>query len=128
MSVSVLNRKATGLLLIAAQSVPGTAGAQDALEPDSLVTGYEIVDTQMSDAAARTASVGEGRVGQRQTRAQAAPNIAPLGRLSTRVQNRVQNRIRNRVDEHYDPRANATSPFEIAGQETRNAGRRATPQ
>lgn len=71
--------------------------------------------------AGRTADAGSGRVGQRQTREEAAPNNRPLGRLQSRVQNRVQSRLRNRIDRYYDPQA-ATSPFEVAGDQAQTAG------
>lgn len=70
-----------------------------------------------------TASLESGELGQRQTRDEAAPNIEPLGRISNRVQNRVQNRIRNRIDRYYSPQANAASPFEVANDRARTAGR-----
>ena len=69
-----------------------------------------------------TADTGNGEVGQRQTR-EAAPNVKPLGRIDSRIANRVQSRIRNRIDRTYDPHANATSPFEVAGEQTKAAGR-----
>lgn len=72
--------------------------------------------------AGRTADTGAGQIGERQTRAQAAPNVEPLGRIQNRVANRVQNRIRNRIDRNYDPQANTTSPFRAAGERTRRAG------
>lgn len=71
-----------------------------------------------------TVNAGSGAVGQRQTRDEAAPNIRPLGRIESRVANRVQSRIQNRIDRYYDPQANATSPFEVAGDQARIAGRR----
>jgi hypothetical protein len=60
-----------------------------------------------------------GRVGQRQTRQEAAPNVQPLARVSGRINNRVQSRIRNRIDRNYNPQANATSPFEVAADRAR---------
>lgn len=69
--------------------------------------------------AGRTAQTGIGEVGQRQEPAESAPNLRPLDRLESRVQNRVQNRIRNRIDRNYDPKANATSPFETAEDRAR---------
>jgi RecJ-like exonuclease len=63
-----------------------------------------------------------GRVGQRQTRQEVAPNVQPLARISGRINNRVQSRIRNRIDRNYSPQANATSPFEVAADRAR-AGR-----
>jgi len=58
-------------------------------------------------------------VGQRQTRAETAPNIVPTARLNGRIANRVQLRMRNRIDRYYDPQANAASPFEVAGDQAR---------
>ncbi|MBB5700135.1 hypothetical protein [Sphingomonas yantingensis] len=79
---------------------------------------------QLQPHPSRTAETGTGVIGQRQTAAQAAPNLEPLGRVNNRVANRVQNRIRNRIDRYYDPRANATSPFEIAGEQVQRASSR----
>lgn len=73
----------------------------------------------------RNAAVGDTELGERQTREQAAPNIEPTRRISNRVQNRVQSRVRNRIDRNYNPKANATSPFEVAAEQTGAAGRRA---
>lgn len=66
-----------------------------------------------------------GRAGQRQTREQIAQDtgIQPMARIDARIQNRVQSRIRNRIDRSYDPQANAASPFVVAGDQARTAGR-----
>lgn len=58
-----------------------------------------------------------GQLGQRQTAENSQAHIEPLGRLNNRIANRVQNRIRNRIDRYYDPRANTTSPFEVAAEQ-----------
>ena len=71
--------------------------------------------------ASRTADTSNGRAGQRQTRDTTA-GIAPLKRLDTRVANRVQTRLRTRIDRYYEPQANATSPFKVAGEATRRQG------
>lgn len=71
----------------------------------------------------RTATTGTGRIGQRQTREEAAPNVQPLNRIQNRIASRVQNRNRNRIDRYYDPQANAASPFEVASDQARVAGR-----
>lgn len=63
-----------------------------------------------------------GKIGQRQAREQKQANIEPMARINNRVLNRVQNRIRNRIDRYYNPRANVTSPFEVAVEQTRKAG------
>lgn len=71
--------------------------------------------------AGRTAESAVGRAGQRQTRDKAAPGISPMSRVTNRINNRVESRIRNRIDQNYDPQANATSPFEVAGDQARTA-------
>ena len=71
----------------------------------------------------RVAGSAVGEAGQRQTRDQAVANIDPLDRIDSRIPNRVQSRIRNRIDRYYDPRANTTSPFVVAGEQARTAGR-----
>jgi len=71
------------------------------------------------EAAQRQGHMAEsavGEVGQRQTRGNVPAVIGPMGRLNSRVANRVQSRLRNRIDRYYDPRANTTSPFEVAAE------------
>ncbi|WP_156348699.1 hypothetical protein [Sphingomonas sp. Leaf23] len=72
-----------------------------------------------------TARSAAGQAGQRQTREQIAQDagIEPMARINGRIQNRVQSRIRNRIDRYYNPQANAASPFEVAGEQARAAGR-----
>lgn len=74
----------------------------------------------------QTARSAAGQAGQRQTRERVAQDtgIEPMGRIGGRIQNRAQTRIRNRIDRYYDPQANATSPFVVAGEQARAAGRR----
>lgn len=82
-----------------------------------------------STAVAQSGPVGGvarssvGQVGQRQVREQATGGLEPLVRINSRVQNRVQSRIRNRIDRYYDPRANAQTPFDVAADQARVAGR-----
>jgi hypothetical protein len=73
-----------------------------------------------------TARSTVGQVGERQTPEQLGRDagIEPMARITSRIQNRVQSRIRNRIDRYYDPQANATSPFDVAGNQARTAGRR----
>lgn len=72
-----------------------------------------------------TARTLAGQAGQRQTRELLSQDagIEPMARINGRIQNRVQSRIRNRIDRYYDPQANAASPFEVAGDQARTAGR-----
>jgi hypothetical protein len=65
-----------------------------------------------------------GQAGQRITRETAPVVVKPLSAIASRVQNRVQSRLRNRIDRFYDPQANAQSPFAVAEQDARVAGRR----
>lgn len=78
-----------------------------------------------TNPSGRTARSSVGQVGQRQTRDTAAQQagIKPMARIANRIQNRVQNHIRNRIDRYYDPRANATDPFVVAGDQARTSSR-----
>lgn len=69
----------------------------------------------------QTGQTANGRAGQRQTR-DTTTGIVALKRVESRVANRVQSRLRSRIDRYYDPQANATSPFKVAGEETRRQG------
>lgn len=74
----------------------------------------------------RTAESMAGEVGQRQSRTQMQERAGtePMARINNRIPNRVQNRIRNRIDRNYDPKANTTSPFEVAAEQVEAAGSR----
>ncbi len=72
--------------------------------------------------AGQIAESAAGQAGERQTRAR-VEGVNPLARINNRIQNRVQARLRSRIDRNYDPRANATSPFEAADQATERAVR-----
>ncbi|MCW4463467.1 hypothetical protein OK349_17300 [Sphingomonas sp. BT-65] len=101
--------------------VPSAVQAQNRPVPVEEETPLVIVDPR----AARTAETDAGRIGQRQTREDAAreTGIEPMARISNRIANRVQNRLRSRIDRFYDPRANATSPFGVAADQAKVAGR-----
>lgn len=90
-------------------------------EPNTAPTPQFPVEapSTVDSGVGRTAVTGSGRIGQRQTREEAAPNMEPLSRIQNRIANRVQSRIRNRIDPYYDPQANTTSPFEVAGDQSR---------
>lgn len=66
----------------------------------------------------QTNQTAVGRAGQRQSRNEAT-GIVALQRLDTRIVGRVQTRLRTRIDRYYDPQANATSPFKVAGEQLR---------
>lgn len=110
-----------GLGALAALVVgPSAYGQTFPIDPSARQTPEQLPsDHGGLQGAARNPTVGAGEIGQRQTRADAAPNVNPVGRLGKRVENRIENRIRNRIDRKYDPTANATSPFERAEERAR---------
>lgn len=81
--------------------------AQEANRPPPLPIDETWVRAPQSDA---------GRIGQRQTREDAArlTGIKPMARINNRINNRVQARLRNRVDRNYDPSPDARSAFSAA--------------
>ncbi len=87
----------------------------------AVVIQQTIPEAQQGENAGSTV----GQAGQRQSRELLSQDagIEPMARINSRVQNRVQSRIRNRIDRYYDPQANAASPFEVAGDQARTAGR-----
>ncbi len=105
------------------QSTSGAAATEDEdqppAQPQQRQTPLE------TNPGGRTARAAAGQVGQRQTRETTAQQAGsePMARIASRVQNRVQNRIRNRIDRYYDPRANATDPFVVAGDQARRGAR-----
>lgn len=104
--------------------VPSAATAQErraSQNPDVVLQDIPPAPIQ----SGQTAKIGASRVGERQSATQTAQgaHIKPMARLSGRIQNRVQSRIRNRIDRYYDPQANATSPFVVAGQEAQRQRR-----
>lgn len=73
----------------------------------------------------RPPDTSAGRIGQRQTREDAASKtgIQPMARLNNRIANRIQSRLRNRIDESYDPQSNSTLSFEVAEEQMRSQRR-----
>ncbi|RSV14197.1 hypothetical protein CA236_16705 [Sphingomonas sp. ABOLG] len=70
----------------------------------------------VDDTWVRAPQANTGRIGQRQTREDAAraTGIKPMARISTRINNRVQARLRNRIDRYYDSTGDARSAFATA--------------
>lgn len=99
--------------------------AQDRYQDDTQQQPAPIQQTLPETRQGETARSTAGQAGQRQTRELLSQDagIEPMARINGRVQNRVQSRIRNRIDRYYDPQANAASPFEVAGDQARTAGR-----
>ena len=101
-----------------------TTSATDGQDEDQPLPQQQRHQTPLdTNPSGRTARSSVGQVGQRQTRDTAAQQagIKPMARIASRIQNRVQNRIRNRIDRYYDPRANATDPFVVAGDQARKS-------
>lgn len=106
----------------------GLAGAFEAHAQRGPIPSSQEGGDDVASPHALAPDAVSGRVGQRQTRSSASETagIVPMARVSNRIPNRIQSRIRNRVDEDYDPRANTTAPFRVAGERIRAAtsGRR----
>jgi hypothetical protein len=103
------------------------AGAQVRADLDPPAVQQEVAPPFAANGQVwRTDDVGSGQTGQRQTRDEVATQtgIEPMGRIGSRIQNRAQTRVRNRIDRYYDPQSNATSPFRVASEQARAAGRR----
>lgn len=113
----------TSLLLTLCLSTP--VMAQDRYPDDAQDQVAPVQQPLPETRQGETARSAAGQTGQRQTRDDVAAEagIEPMGRINGRIQNRVQSRIRNRIDRYYDPQANATSPFAVAGDQARTAGR-----
>lgn len=98
------------LLSVVAIATPASSLAQQTLTRGSL----------QGERQGQVAESSAGKVGERQTKAATVANIKPMARVNSRIHNRVENRIRNRIDRNYDPKANATSPFETATDRLRS--------
>lgn len=73
----------------------------------------------------RTADIGIGQVGQRQSSSDAAPSISTTKRLNNRIQNRINNRIENRVDRDFQEFDGNSDAFERAGDQRRSTSQQA---
>ncbi len=122
LSLALATSPAVGQLR-SSSGATSTADGQDA-EQDVVQQQRPQIPLQINSSG-RTARSSVGQVGERQTRDAAAQQagIKPMARIESRVQNRVQNRVRTRIDPYYDPRANATDPFVVAGEQARKTGR-----
>lgn len=110
------------MLMISATAAPAWAQDVGGLTVDPTLNQLPPPQSTQPPRAGQTAESVAGQAGVRQTRAQ-VEGVNPMARINNRIQNRVQARLRNRIDRNYDPRANATSPFEAAGQATARAAR-----
>lgn len=108
------------LMLLAA-----SVAAQDRYQADDQGQVALVQQSLPATRQGETARSVAGQTGQRQSRELLSQDasIEPLARINGRIQNRVQSRIRNRIDRYYDPQANAASPFEVASDQARTAGR-----
>lgn len=109
------------ILMMGATAAPAWAQDVGGLMVDPALN--QLPPPQSTAPSTREGQIAEsaaGQAGVRQTRAQ-VEGVNPLARINNRIQNRIQARLRNRIDRNYDPRANATSPFEAADQATERA-------
>ena len=74
-----------------------------------------------TEEAARTADIGIGQVGQRQSSSQAAPSISTTKRVNNRIQSRINNRIENRIDRDFQEGDDNTDAFERAVEQARSS-------
>ncbi len=104
---------------------PQSTASADGEDEDQPIPQQQRQTPLNTNLSGRAAGSSVGQVGQRQTRdtTEQQTGIKPMARLASRVQNRVQNRLRNRIDRYYDPLANATDPFVIAGDQARKGSR-----
>lgn len=114
-----------GVSFLLALCLTAPAMAQDRHQDDLQDQPAPVQQPLPETRQGETVRSAAGQTGQRRTREQIARDagIEPMARINTRIQNRVQSRIRNRIDRYYDPQANAVSPFEVAGDQARTAGR-----
>ena len=111
------------LLMVAAGPLNGQTRGEVSEEADPTLPRQTVprpptTAANGDNALSQTKQTGVGRAGQRQNR-DATTGIVALQRLDTRVVSRVQTRLRTRIDRYYDPQANATSPFKVAGERLR---------
>lgn len=91
------------LLIVAA----GRAAAQ--VQTDTDQESYPIVMPPPPDASSvinsqgRTATVGDARIGERQTRGAPPAGFRPLDRIQNRIVSRIDSRLSTRIDRNYDP-------------------------
>ncbi|WP_156487328.1 hypothetical protein [Sphingomonas melonis] len=116
--------EASLLIAFVALSFAPSAAAQRIEQPEDSTAAMQqsIAPLPMTRTGQTAASIA-GRIGQRQTRDSTIAGIEPLARIDSRIQNRVESRIRTRIDRYYDPQANAVSPFVVAGERVKQAGR-----
>lgn len=109
------------LLMLSAAPVVAQDRYQDEEQGQVAPVQQPLPETRQGETARSVA----GQAGQRQSRELLSQDagVEPMARINGRIQNRVQSRIRNRIDRYYDPQANAASPFEVAGDQARTAGR-----
>lgn len=110
-------RAATCASLVLAAMIPAKAQQRDADADAEPV----LVDPRV----AQTPQAGSGRVGQRQTREQAAREAGtePLARIDNRIGNRIDSRLRNRIDRDFEADANAGESLRSATEEIQSSPR-----
>ena len=105
------------------EQITGTSNVGAEPDEDTMPLQRSLPPRATPERNGRLGNAGNGRIGQRQSRMDAATNVPPLERVQGRVANRVQNRLRTRIDPFYDPQANATTPFRVASEQARTRRR-----
>lgn len=119
------------LVLILLCSVPAVSFATQTRTAETDIVSDELPQDQSPSARSagarsatgQTMNVGNGTIGQRQTRYQIASSAQPLDRIEDRIASRVQTRLRTRIDRSYDAQANGLTSFSVASDQVKNAGR-----
>lgn len=98
------------LLLLTAAPALGQVGTNADQDSYSIVTAPSPAASPTVNSQGRTATVGDARIGERQTRAATEPGFRPLDRVQNRIVSRIDSRLRTRIDRNYDPDA-STRPL-----------------
>ncbi len=121
-------RRLTWVALLLVTAAPAVAQVQAGTNQVSypIVTGPSPAASPAISSQGRTATVGDARIGERQTRAATASGFRPLDRVQNRIVSRIDSRLRTRIDRNYDPDASTrplagitTATKAVGGERTR---------
>ena len=97
-----MSKMCVAVFLIVAGSIPVQAKSKLDQDLDQMSI-QQSAGALSTDIQGRTAATGNGRIGERQTREQVAPDNRPLDRIQSRIASRIDSRLRTRIDRNYDP-------------------------
>ncbi len=106
-------------------AVPAVGQVQGSGKSNTDVEGQEQLSPPPPSGTlvGRTANAGNGQVGQRQTRDEAAIGVKPIARIASRIENRVESRLRTRIDRDYNPQVSAIASISTASDRARTGQR-----